>query len=497
MELYVKVRRAVLADGMSRRAAARYFGIDRKTVDKMLAFPVPPEHGRSGRIYRRKLTGFTGIIDAILAADQQVHSKQRHTAQRIFERLRDEHGFSGGSTIVRNYVAEARRRSREVFVPLSHKPGHAQVDFGEADAIIAGKRMRFHYFCMDLPQSDACFVKAYPADVAEAFCDGHVAAFDFFGGVPLSILYDNTKLAVARILGDGRRTRSSMFASLQSHYLFADRFGRPGKGNDKGKVEGLVGYARRNFMVPVPVAESFDAFNEVLNDKCRKRQQAILRGKSTSIADRFRQDSAAFMALPARAFDPCHIQPGQASSMSLVRYRTNDYSVPVAFAHRDVVIKAYVDRIDIICEGERIARHARTYAREDFVYDPLHYLALIEQKAGSLDQAAPLDGWLLSPAVHRMRALMEARSGKDGRREFIQVLRLCETFEQSLIEASVAHALDIGAVSFDAVKMIVLAKLEHRPPRLDLSLYPYLPRADVRATSTRSYLDLLSMAGAA
>lgn len=198
----------------------------------MLVFPAPPEHGRSGRIYRRKLTGFTRIIDTILAADQQVHSRQRHTAQRIFERLRDEHGFNGGSTIMRNYVAEARWRSREAFVPLSHKPGHVQVDFGEADAIIAGKRMRFHYFCMDLPQSDACFVKAYPAEVAEAFCDGHVAEVDFFGGVPLSILYDNTKLAVARILGDGRRTRSSMFASLQSHDLFADRFARPGRGNE-------------------------------------------------------------------------------------------------------------------------------------------------------------------------------------------------------------------------------------------------------------------------
>lgn len=497
VELYVKVRRAVLADGMSRRAAARYFGIDRKTVDKILVFPVPPEHGRAGRIYRRKLTGFTVIIDAILSADRQVHSKQRHTAQRIFERLRDEHGFSGGSTIVRNYVADARRRSKEVFVPLSHKPGHAQADFGEADAIIAGKRVRFHYFCMDLPQSDACFVKAYPAEVAEAFCDGHVAAFDFFGGVPLSILYDNTKLAVAQILGDGKRTRSRMFSGLQSHYLFEDRFGRPGKGNDKGKVEGLVGYTRRNFMVPVPVAESFDALNARLAEGCMKRRVAVLRGHTGSIAQRMNADVDLFMALPGYAFDACQVQPARVSSTSLVRYRTNDYSVPTAFAHREVILKAYVDRVDVHCGGDLVARHARSWQREDFVYDPLHYLALIEQKAGSLDQAAPLDKWLLSPPVHRMRALMEARGGKEGRREFIQVLRLCEMFDQPLVEASVAHALDIGAISFDAVKMIVLAKLEHRPPRLDLSLYPYLPRASVRTTDTSSYLGLLGMAGAA
>ena len=135
---------------------------------------------------------------------------------------------------------------------------------------------------MDLPHSDGGFVKAYPAETAEAFCDGHVAAFDFFGGVPQSILYDNTRLAVAKIVKDGRRLRSHMFAELQSHYLFDDRFGRPGKGNDKGKVEGLVGYVRRNFMTPLPVADSFDALNARFLDACAKRRQlgAILEERS-------------------------------------------------------------------------------------------------------------------------------------------------------------------------------------------------------------------------
>ena len=182
MELYQKVRRAVMIDGMSRRRTATYFGIDRKTVDKMLIFPEPPLHGRQGRTYSRKLAGFTEVVDRILADDRTVHAKQRHTAVRIFERLRDEHGFTGGITMVRDYVASARLRNREVFIPLSHRPGHAQVDFGEADGIIGGKLTRFHYFCMDLPHSDAPFFKAYPAEVAEAFCEGHVAAFAFFGG---------------------------------------------------------------------------------------------------------------------------------------------------------------------------------------------------------------------------------------------------------------------------------------------------------------------------
>ncbi len=187
------------------------------------------------------------IIDQILEADRALPKKQRHTAQRIFERVRDEHGFTGGITIVTDYVREKKRRTQEVFVPLAHPPGHAQVDFGEALGEIGGVRCKLHYFAMALPYSDAFFIKAYPAETTEAFCDSHVSAFGFFGGVPLSILFDNTTLAVAKILGDGTRKRTITFSELQSHYLFEDRFGRPGKGNDKGNVEGVIGFGRRNF----------------------------------------------------------------------------------------------------------------------------------------------------------------------------------------------------------------------------------------------------------
>ena len=153
-------------------------------------------------------------------------------------------------------------------MPLSHPPGHAQCDFGEALVIIGGVEQKAHCFVLDLPHSDGCFVKAYPVETTEAFLNGHVSAFAFLGGVPQSILYDNTKLAVARILGDGRRKRTRAFTKLQSHYLFDDRFGRPGKGNDKGKVEGMVGYMRRNFLVPVPSFESFEALNAYLERRC-------------------------------------------------------------------------------------------------------------------------------------------------------------------------------------------------------------------------------------
>ncbi len=206
----------------------------------MLRHAEPPGYRRRQPVKRPKLDPFTSIIDGILEADRTVHRKQRHTAKRIFERLRDEHGFTGKQTIVKDYVRLHRRRQREMFVPLAHPPGHAQADFGEVDAIIAGVELRMHFFVMTLPHSDACFVAAYPAATAEAWLDGHNRAFAFFGGVPQSILYDNDKCLVARILADGTRQRTRSFSGLVSHYLFEDRYDRPGKGNDKGNVEGVV-----------------------------------------------------------------------------------------------------------------------------------------------------------------------------------------------------------------------------------------------------------------
>jgi transposase len=492
VELYAQVRYAVQIEGVSRREAARRYGIDPRTVAKMLAFSVPPGYRRSRPPVRPKLDPFTGIIDAILAEDEARPKKQRHTAKRIFERLRDEHGYAGGITIVKDYVRAHRLRHREVFVPLRHDPGHAQVDFGEALAEIAGVECKIHFFAMDLPHSDACFVRAYPAETSEAFCDGHNAAFAFFGKVPNSILYDNTTLAVARILGDGARQRTRVFSELQSHYVFADRFGRPGKGNDKGKVEGLVGWARRNLLVPVPRAASLTALNEQLLEGCRRRFGDRLRGYEETIGERLVRDLAAFHELPPAPYDACEKRPGRVSSLSLVRYRGTDYSVPTAYGHREVLIRGYVSEVVISCGAETIARHPRSYEREDFVFDPLHYLALLEQKIGALDQAAPLVGWELPEEFATLRRLIEARMGKRGKREFVQVLRLLEVFRAEDVLAGVREAIVRGAIGFDAVKHLVLCRIEHRPPRLDLTVYPYLPRARVATTSAKAYLALLS-----
>ena len=492
MELYARVRRAVVVDKMSEREAAREFGLARATVRKMLQYAVPPGYRRQQPARRPKLDAWVGAIDQILEDDKARGKKQRHTAKRIFERLRDEHSYSGGYTIVKDYVRLRKLSQREMFVPLEHPPGNAQADFGEAVVVIGGVERKAHYLAVDLPQSDDCFVMAFPAETTEAFLEGHNHAFTYFGGVPRTILYDNTKLAVARILGDGTRTKTRAFSELQSHYLFAEKFGRPGKGNDKGKVEGLVGYARRNFMVPVPRCGTWAELNAHLLAQCQKRRARKLRGHSQTIGERFERDKEMLLPLPAALYEACDKHSTRVTSMSLVRYRTNDYSVPVEWGHREVLVKAFVHEVVICAGSEVIARHARSYEREDMIFNPLHYLALLEHKSNALDQAAPLAGWLLPEGFAQLRRLMEARLGKKGKREFVQTLRLLETFPLAELTPAIDEALRLGAISFDAVKHLLLCRIEQRPARLDLENYPHLPSARVATTAAADYLALLS-----
>jgi len=492
VELYARVRRAVMVDKMSEREAARQFGLARETVRKMLRYSIPPGYRRQQPARRPKLDAWVRTIDQILEQDKAQGKKQRHTAKRIFERLRDEHAFTGGYTIVKDYVRLRKLSQREMFVPLTHPPGDAQADFGEAQVMISGVERKAHYLVVDLPQSDDCFVMAFPAETTEAFLEGHIHAFAYFGGVPRTILYDNTKLAVAQILGDGTRRKTQAFSELQSHYLFAEKFGRPGKGNDKGKVEGLVGYARRNFLVPVPRCSSWEELNAKLREQCIRRRARKLRGHRQTIGERFEKDKEMLLPLPAAPYEACEKRATRVTSLSLVRYRSNDYSVPVAYGHREVLVKGFVQEVVICAANEVIARHPRSYEREDMVFDPLHYLALLEQKTNALDQAAPLADWELPEGFAPLRRLMEARLGKKGKREYVQVLRLLETFPLAEVSLAIDDALRLGAISFDAVKHLLLCRIERRPARLDLDNYPHLPVAQVTTTAAADYLTLLS-----
>jgi transposase len=491
VEVYARIRRAVQVDGMSIRQAAREFGLSRKTIRKMLKHSLPPGYARKKPVQRPMLGPWLGIIDQILVDDHSQPRKQRHTAKRIFDRLKAEHAFGGGYTIVKDYVRQARLRHKEVFVPLAHAPGDAQADFGEALVAVAGVEQKAHFQCFDLPHSDDCFVMAFPAENTEAFLEGHNQAFAYFGGVPRSILYDNTRIAVKEMAGDGERKPTEAFSGLQSHYLFAAKFGRPGKGNDKGNVEGLVGYARRNFLVPVPHVASWEQLNAYLRQQCAKRRERKLWGHTETIAERSGRDREKLLPLPIAPLEACQQRTTRASSQALVRFETNDYSVPTEYGHRQVLIKAFVWEVVIGSGSEVIARHTRSYGREEMIFNPLHYLALLEQKTNALDQAAPLEGWQLPEEFTELRRQMEARLGKRGRREYVQVLRLLETFSLQEVSTAVRQALRFPAIAYDAVKHLLLCALESRPPKLDLENYPHLPLAEVALTRAADYQVLL------
>ena len=244
--------------------------------------------------------------------------------------------------------------------------------------------------------------------------------------------------------------------------------------------------------MPIPAFASFAALNAHLLECCRKRLGDRLRGHDETIGDRLERDLAAFrIPLPA-PYDACEKVATKVSSLSLVRYRCNDYSAPTTYGHRDVLVRGYVHEVVISCGAEVIARHPRSYEREDFVFDPLHYLALIEQKINALDQAAPLADWRLPEEFAALRRLLEARLDKQGKREFVQVLRLMEAFRIEEVTLAVRDAMARGALSFDAVKHLLLCRIERRPPRLDMTIYPYLPKAVVATTSAKAYLGLLT-----
>ena len=342
MDLYLKLRCAHFHDGLSGRAIARGFGICRDRVAKMLAYSEPPGYQRTAPIKRPKEDAFTVQIDIWLPEDKGRPRKQRHTAKRIFDRLRSECDFTGGYTIVKHHVRSQKRGGEEMFVPLSHPAGHAQEDFGEALVVIGGVEQKAYFFAFDLPQSDACYIRAYPSANTKAWLVGHVHAFAFFEAVPQSILYDNDRCLVAKIMPpsrackgmpcrsrDGVRKRTQRFSAMLSHFVIDDRYGRPGKGNDKGKVEGLVGYARRNFKEPMPRFFSWDAFNDYLEEQCLKRQGDILQGHKVSIGARLDADLAAMQALPAAPFEACDPLPGRRLQSNLPRGGKVDKLHPV------------------------------------------------------------------------------------------------------------------------------------------------------------------------
>src|SRR5271157_3250893 len=326
MDEWTEIRRKVLVEGASKRSIHRDYGIGHQALAKILANPEPPGYQMS-EIRRKPVLGpHLATIEQILADDKEAPPKQRHTARRIFERLRDEYGYTGSYSQVQTAVQRAKQYSKEAFVPLSQPPGHSQFDFGEAVVEIAGERCKAHLGLITLPYSDTYFLSAYPRECTETFQASHIAGFEFFGGVPKRISYDNTSIAVTKIIGRARELTRE-FLRLQSHHLFEEHFCNVGRGNEKGHVETHVGYSRRNLLVPVPSFASFAELNEYLAAACFADLFRRVRGKPETKAERLEADRAAMVELPAESFEVRRLSQATANSLSLVRFDRNDYSV--------------------------------------------------------------------------------------------------------------------------------------------------------------------------
>jgi transposase len=493
VEKYTEIRIAVMKDGMSIRKASRHFGVSRQFIDKAIGCPIPKPYSRQKKTVS-KLDPFKDFIDAILEEDKYSHKKQKHTAKRIFERLREEEGYSGGYTLVKNYLQQKKRKSRESFIPLAHPPGDAQVDFGEADIYLNGKLERCHYFAMTLPYSNATFVKAYPLERTESFLDGHISAFEFFGKVPQRILYDNASIMVKKIEEDKTREVTDAFLGLVSHYLLDYKFANVASGNEKGHVEGNVGYTRRNFMVPIPRVRSYEELNAHLQEQCNRFQYRRVRGKTKPINELLQEDLMAMNEKPAYPIDPSTKRAGAVSSTLLVRFDTNDYSVPFEYTNCDISIKAYWDEIKIYYRDELIASHQRLFGREGFSYNPMHYLKLLERKPGALEQAAPLKDWKLPQVFQKFKSKLESRLKRKGKLEFIQTLRLLEIYDVTEIEIAIEEALRLQTVSVDAVKILADSLRENSIPNLNMDQYPHIPNIQVKQTQVSDYMILLEKA---
>lgn len=495
MEQWKEIRRRVLVEGVSKRQVLRETGMHWRTLEKILSHSAPPGYRLKRPRRRPKLGPFLDRVRQILEEDKRLPRKQRHTAKRLFERLKEE-GYTGGYTQVKVAVRELRRRSREVFVPLVHRPGEAQVDFGHGLAKVGGVLRKVVFFVMALPHCGAMFVQVFERICTEVSWEAHGRAFAWLGGVPWRITYDNERVLVAKGLGARERKLTAGFLELQSHYLFEEHFCRVRRANEKGVAEGAVKYARRNFLVPVPQVGDLEELNHHLVARCTEDLGRTLRGKRGSKAVLLEEDRAAFLPLPGAPFDACRKVSTIANSLSLVRFDGNDYSVPVRCAHHPVVAKGYVDRVELCVGQERIATHRRRWGKEDVSFDPVHYLALLERKPGALDHARPLEGWELPECFAVLRRRLEAKRGGEGTREYIGVLRLLENHPLGAVSRAVEQGLRVEALGRDAIAQFLVPREEWEPTAFRLDGREHLRGVQVAQTDVAAYGALLAGGGA-
>lgn len=475
VEDYEVIRRKVLAEGWGVRRAARELGHSPKTVRKALGHAVPPGYVRKAEPCRPVVDPYREVILAYKEADRSAPRKQRHTAQRVYERLVAEHGYAGSASAVRRYMGTLKPGG-EVFVPLVFGPGEeGQVDFGEALAVLNGVETVVVLFCVRLCHSRAWFVRAYGRGNLESFLEGHVLALEFFGGVPRRLAYDNLKCAVVKV-GRGReRKLNGKFLELRSHYLFESRFCNPARGNEKGHVENGVKEAQRSLMTPPPCAASLEELNEKLAAMCQSDLRKIVARLGRSKAELLEEELGPMLALPPVRFQACVGASAVATKQALVRFDGNDYSVPHDFAYKPCHVRGFVGRVEILHKAEVIARHTRGTGKGEYVLDPFHYLPVLERKPGALLNGRPFQGEPFGEAFGRLRRELGHRHGPEGDRHFVKVLLLMTRHPRDEVKRAVEDCVARRAFNADAVELALRDRPVATHRTLDMARLPLLP----------------------
>lgn len=453
VEDYARIRLAH-RDGMSIRAIARKFGHSRHTIRKLLNEATPKPYTLTAPRAKRKLIdSFQQLIDEILESDLTAPRKQRHTAKRIYTRLRDEHGFVGGYDSVRRYVKSQRTETRETFLPISSAAGQrAESDFGQIEVDFPDGRRSVSVLLITWSHSNAVFAIALASEKVEAILRGTVEAFAFFDCVPKELWWDNPKTVAKSILRGRQRELNPYYQSLASHYNFEPLFCQPARGNEKPHVEGRVKWMKQNWATPVPCVKDLDELNAYLRRCCEQDQSRMVSGKQGTIVQRFQEEKQGALRLPTLTFDASVSESRDVDKYQTVAWEGNRYSVPRRDAFSKVVVKAYVDRIEVFRDSRRIASHLRSYEKHQMILDPLHYLTLLERKPAYLDHTEVYKTWQLPQEFAELRQQFELRHGSiSGARQFIQVLQLLAKHSQLRVLEAVQGCRREGIVTAQRV----------------------------------------------
>ena len=501
VEAYEQIRRAYYVDGKSMRQIARELNHSRKTVKKAIARAEPEGYQLKEPREAPVLGRYKGRLHELLEQNERLPRKQRRTYRQIYKKIQQE-GYQGSESGVHVYLWQQRKAKRrpKVFLPLEFDPGmDGQVDWGEAEVILAGERVTVQLFVMRLCYSRKIFVMAFPRQRQEAFFAGHVAAFHHFGGVPERLAYDNLKAAVQRILTGRHRQQQERFVVFRSHYLVESRFCTPGAGHEKGRVEEGVGYARRNFIGPEMAADNFAELNEKLRQACLVDDQRRVDRQPTTIYEAWQEELKYLRPLPTYDYDCCLQRSAKLNGYSQVVVETNRYSVPVDQAEAKLLVKLYPFRIKIFGtqQSDPIAVHPRCYERKQDILDPLHYLPLLVQRPGALEHAKPIRQWRATwPRVYEQLLEHLQQQWPDGRgvREFIQILQLHRQHPAPLIEQAVTQAWHYNCAHLDGVKLCLNHLLHPTPEQvtLDLTDRPKLVNVGNQPVQLSCYDQLLA-----